>query len=495
MGRSLLHLRLAAFSCLAMGCGAAAVLAAASCGTDNSPSQAASASSSATSSSTGGSTGSGGAGGTAGADAGTIYIPVDQCKSVGAANEVPQSDPRFQGMCLFLYDAWGTEVLNELPPASFMLDLMKNEPDVFGNQFEKFGFIHDPNDDFPIGFKRGLHDPTKVHETCAQCHVSKLPDGKVWLGAPNESINIGQFIIEVNKRWVAAGNPPLADDLTLQKDAALGPGRFDAESGSYPIAVPADVPNYYDLGKRSFLNYLGTSHNVRTEVFFAIFTFGAGAPNAQTAIVPFPKEDRVDEFLSFFGTIEAPPPPAQDASLVAQGKSVFSSAKCDSCHHPDDVSKDFIVTYDTSKTDPMERLPGADPMYPNGSIHTDIYHRALIDGSILPDGGVEGDGGSDNGFSDLLKFIGANHLQVGSSDGYRTIYLRGLWASAPYLHNGSVPTLDDLLKPAAQRPTTFMQAGVLRDTTVPANGNYGHEFGTDLSDSDKKALVAYLLSL
>ena len=43
----------------------------------------------------------------------------------------------------------------------------------------------DPNDDLPIGFKRGLSDSSKVHETCAMCHVGKLPDGRIWFGAPN----------------------------------------------------------------------------------------------------------------------------------------------------------------------------------------------------------------------------------------------------------------------------------------------------------------------
>jgi len=92
--------------------------------------------------------------------------------------------------------------------------------------------------------------------------------------------------------------------------------------------------------------------------------------------------------------------------------------------------------------------------------------------------------------------------------------LDGLWVRAPYLHNGSVPTLRDLLEPAKARPTAFYRgydvydqarvgfvSNVPRadgrdfskyDTSVPGNGNGGHVYGTTLSDADKAALVEHL---
>ncbi len=99
---------------------------------------------------------------------------------------------------------------------------------------------------------------------------------------------------------------------------------------------------------------------------------------------------------------------------------------------------------------------------------------------------------------------------------YESRVLHGVWAVAPYLHNGSVPTLADLLKPAAQRPASFavgrsydivkvglaaQQPGaytrVTTDCTVRNSGNSrcGHEFGTQLSDADKTALLEYLKTL
>ena len=98
--------------------------------------------------------------------------------------------------------------------------------------------------------------------------------------------------------------------------------------------------------------------------------------------------------------------------------------------------------------------------------------------------------------------------------------LQGVWSAAPYLHNGSVPTLAALLTPSASRPTSF-QVGPVYDTTnvglatdqpggsatvrvttdcstMNGNSNCGHEgpgFGTDLTPDEKKALIEYLKTL
>jgi len=100
--------------------------------------------------------------------------------------------------------------------------------------------------------------------------------------------------------------------------------------------------------------------------------------------------------------------------------------------------------------------------------------------------------------------------------GYIVPFLDGIWLKAPYLHNGSVPTLRDLLEPAAQRPKMFwrgydvydqakvgfvsdtpeaQRVGTKLDTASKGGGNHGHEFGTSLSASDKDALVEYLKTL
>jgi hypothetical protein len=130
------------------------------------------------------------------------------------------------------------------------------------------------------------------------------------------------------------------------------------------------------------------------------------------------------------------------------------------------------------------------------------------------------------------------------TDGYIAVQLDGIWLRAPYLHNGSVPTLRALLEPADQRPKVFCRGydvidpenvGFISDHRVdprcaeagpPAkpspwdrrlpngqwdewpqpriwkyyvsergNGNAGHEYGSQLSTAEKDDLLEYLKTL
>jgi hypothetical protein len=101
-------------------------------------------------------------------------------------------------------------------------------------------------------------------------------------------------------------------------------------------------------------------------------------------------------------------------------------------------------------------------------------------------------------------------------DGYVAVPHDGLWLRGPYLHNGSVPTLRDMLKKPENRPKVFYRGydlfdplnvgfvsqgeeaeriGFRYDTSVPGNSNQGHLFGTDLPKDQKKALLEYLKTL
>jgi hypothetical protein len=107
--------------------------------------------------------------------------------------------------------------------------------------------------------------------------------------------------------------------------------------------------------------------------------------------------------------------------------------------------------------------------------------------------------------------------------GYKARPLDGIWATAPYLHNGSVPTLYHLLLPPAQRPKSFWLGSRDYDPakvgyvwaakpatgrawefvavggdgkSVDGNGNQGHDYGVSgLSEADRMALLEYMKSL
>jgi hypothetical protein len=101
-------------------------------------------------------------------------------------------------------------------------------------------------------------------------------------------------------------------------------------------------------------------------------------------------------------------------------------------------------------------------------------------------------------------------------NGYVNVTLEGLWLRGPYLHNGSVPTLADLLEVPAQRPKVFYRGydvlyaekvgfvsqgsdaeriGFRYDTSVAGNSNAGHLWGTTLGADEKHALLEYLKTL
>lgn len=96
----------------------------------------------------------------------------------------------------------------------------------------------------------------------------------------------------------------------------------------------------------------------------------------------------------------------------------------------------------------------------------------------------------------LNRFGPADLVEIGVM-WIRVPPLTAVYASAPYLHNGSVPTLQALLQPAAKRPKTFAlgRTGFVMDTGLPGNHNGGHEFGVRLSPSEKEDLIAFLRSL
>ena len=187
-----------------------------------------------------------------------------------------------------------------------------------------------------------------------------------------------------------------------------------------------------------------------------------------------------------------PPPPYPydvDASLAARGATVYQQ-ECLACHG-DHRFKDGIKAGDR-----LGRVVDV------SEIGTDRYRLdsytpifAANQYSLFPD--------SPYRFKRFRK-----------TNGYANHPLDGIWARAPYLHNGSVPTLHDLLEPPAQRPREFFrgydlydrtrmgfvsnvpEAGgrrfFLYDTSVPGNSNSGHLYGTSLPDDDKRAIVEYL---
>lgn len=130
-----------------------------------------------------------------------------------------------------------------------------------------------------------------------------------------------------------------------------------------------------------------------------------------------------------------------------------------------------------------------------GGIGTDALFGYEVDRRALADKNVRM---AITRISSVVRKGTAQTVQI-AGPWVRTAPLTTLAASAPYLHNGSVPTLRALLEPTERRPVTFElgtgQGRFTFDTRLPGNRNTGHEFGTKLGDQEKDDLVAFLESL
>ncbi|MCO8124445.1 di-heme-cytochrome C peroxidase [Stieleria sp. TO1_6] len=112
----------------------------------------------------------------------------------------------------------------------------------------------------------------------------------------------------------------------------------------------------------------------------------------------------------------------------------------------------------------------------------------------------------DEGSSDIMLTEGPQQQEAK----YKSRPLNGVWSTAPYLHNGSVLNMQELLKPPAERLKTFQLGadqfdpktlGYINEgsfefnTDLDGNHNTGHEYGTDLTDGEKAALIEFIKTL
>lgn len=235
-------------------------------------------------------------------------------------------------------------------------------------------------------------------------------------------------------------------------------------------------------------------------------------------------------------------PPINQAD-AAKGKAIYQQLKCDTCHTVVTNRKDparTIVSYMKAdqtdpgtylnffnRTGPSGKLAGADvnlipfmqKIPANASAATMITNEVV--GTILgsgwpapPDYLSQISFGATRPHGVLLE-----HAAV--SVEYKARPLNGIWATAPYLHNGSVPNLDELFQPSAQRSKSFsigvrtfdpVRVGYLTDVAgfpkfnvndsngnpITGNSNAGHEgdqYGTSLSSDQRRQLIEYLKSL
>jgi hypothetical protein len=247
---------------------------------------------------------------------------------------------------------------------------------------------------------------------------------------------------------------------------------------------PTDMPAIWNLQKYKpdkgmYMNLAGDSHDAYSVIMdSALGLLGAAPANKKDFL------DQVKWLHEFLGALPAPKYPFPiDQAKAAKGKSVFDAA-CASCHASERTGT---------------RLPLEQVNTDRNRLDSWNKDAAIASNKVVSGMGLERKG-----------------LVEETLNGYIVTFLDGVWLRAPYLHNGSVPTLRDLLEPVERRPATFFrgynvydpvkvgfvyqgpdaeQVGTKQDATQKGNGNQGHTFGSDLAEADKEALVEYLKTL
>jgi hypothetical protein len=270
-----------------------------------------------------------------------------------------------------------------------------------------------------------------------------------------------------------------------------GPGRvdtfnpyktlyFDIPMDSDRSVGTTDFPSIWNQKPREGMHLHWDGNNTSLEERNKSAALGAGVTPES---IDLRSMKRVEEWLR--DGLRAPPfPYPVDEALAARGAGIYKRY-CSECH-------DFGGRL-TGQITRIEEI-GTDP--------------GRMD-SFTPELAIR--------MNTLFEGYPWRFKQFQKTHGYANMPLDGLWLRAPYLHNGSVPTLRDLLEVPEKRPAVFYRgndvydrknAGFVSDVpregalsyfrfdaSLSGNGNGGHLYGTELPDTDKDALVEYLKRL
>jgi mono/diheme cytochrome c family protein len=430
-----------------------------------------------------------------------------------------------------------------LPPEAVFSVLPAICPEELPDGYESLGLLGNAAQPLPIGIsqrKRLGFDQIGIN--CALCHTGSYRESpesarQVVLGMPANRLELQRlfrFIIDcvLDERFTAdnvigrleqRGTPlnaidrvlyrlqviPRLREATLQQReqvgllldegaAQWGPGRVDtfnpykatqfhwrlAKLPPDELIGAANYPSLWNQKPRDGLQLHWDGNNSSVEERNLSAALGAG-------VTPVTADHRSIKRVRDWIWMLPPPnyPFAIDPELAAKGAHLYAS-HCRSCHGDETFRSGVRSGELLGKVTPIEHI-GTDPYRLNSYTHL----FSIAQATLYPD--------SRHRFSHFRK-----------TDGYSNRPLDGIWARAPYLHNGSVPTLRDLLDAPSERPTQFYRgddvfdqvkvgfrtdrasegrkAFFRYDTMLPGNGNGGHSYGLELSDSDKDALVEHM---
>jgi mono/diheme cytochrome c family protein len=375
---------------------------------------------------------------------------------------------------------------------------------------ERYGLHAAPYDNggLPMGlhYSKGILGKGIIND-CLLCHAGTIA-GQTIIGMGNASLDLQSMFddfIATDKTpfkfpfrfsYVRGTIDPINPVAFLMEfrtaDLSLRPPvKLD-----FARAVSSDPPAWWLLKRKETRNWTGgvNVNSMRVDMV--------------NLLTPFNSAEHIKKHESTFGdihefvmSVEAPKYPFEhDAGLAAKGLGLFTEhcARCHGTYGPKATYPNKVVPLKTLGTDPAL----AQAITPK---NLEFFNRSWF--------------GQEKG--------GDGWYQLIETEGYQAPPLDGVWATAPYFHNGSVPTVYDVLNSKA-RPRIFTrsyQTGkdeydaaklgwkvrVLEappdaklpgherrrvyDSTLPGQSKAGHTFGDELTDEERRAVIEYLKTL
>jgi len=444
-----------------------------------------------------------------------------------------------------------------------------------GRGYSSFGLAYAPGDDpqyaLPYGVSmRNYRGIDVVYLNCGACHIGTVRDApgappRIIAGMPAHQFDLGAFGNFLTKipfsqkftgqrmadqickmqssRHRVVDKPDwinrlifkyaavhlmreqliiLGERLSFIKTATWGPGRVDTFNApkallNFPMdkATPSelmgnvDFPSVWNQGPREGMHLHWDGNNTSVDERNLSAAFGTGAYPANL------DAQRVLRMARYLKTAKPPPYPYPiDRQLASRGATLYNEY-CAGCHGTREAP--FRIHRPGIEDHVGEVVPIGDIATDRWRLDSYTWPLAVNQSTLYA--GYEKDWGFDEPYPQRFS-----HFR--KTNGYANTPLDGIWLRAPYLHNGSVPNLWELLQPAANRSKRFYNGNDVYDpknvgfvSNVPAqgahafypfdtaskgNGNAGHEdragiptlfnlsYGTNLTPDEKWALIEYL---
>lgn len=362
---------------------------------------------------------------------------------------------------------------------------------------------------------------------CLTCHAGEL-DGKLIIGLgrhdadftqdlgsllsllptlpewTDEGVQINKFMQRYQalgpyiKTYVVGSNP--ADDVAVILASHRNPYTLEWSDEQLiavdPPLLPLDTPPWWRVKKKAghFYNGMSRGDHRGTMMFASSLCVDTASQAAEML-------DYFADIRAYLETLEPPDyPRAVDPVLAEQGKALFE-CNCAGCHG-------------TYHEDPEQET------FPNLLIPLAVIGTDPLLGDSLDEVGALVDWYNESWYGTVTQLTIDDPFV-----GYTAPPLDGIWATAPFLHNGSVPTLE-LVLDSTRRPKFWRrpnydstnydwaalgwvfeeldhgqanapigQAKHIYDTTILGHDNGGHTFGDHFSDDERAAVLEYLKTI